>query len=167
VLLLTPPGNSAAGRSRTCIGPFRRRMPRLVRPRQQNGQRGRTCTCAPSVPSRGCCSYTTRWKPQNHPHERPGSWGTRSTQPWPGVPRRDSEDGGPEGACTLNPPADDGALCFELRVQKWWEVLVTLQSSLPALFGDTAFTVRQPDHFPGKVAGVGVAPTEAEFMRLA
>ena len=34
-------------------------------------------------------------------------------------------------------------------------------------FSDTAFTVRQPDHFPGKVAGVGVAPTEVEFMRLA
>jgi hypothetical protein len=34
-------------------------------------------------------------------------------------------------------------------------------------FSDTAFTVRQPDHFPRKVAGVGVAPTEDEFMRLA
>ena len=31
---------------------------------------------------------------------------------------------------------------------------------------DTAVTVRQPDHFPGKVAGVGVAPTEVKFMRL-
>jgi len=34
-------------------------------------------------------------------------------------------------------------------------------------FRDTAFTVRQPDHFPRMVAGVGVAPTEVEFMRLA
>jgi len=34
-------------------------------------------------------------------------------------------------------------------------------------FSDTAFTVRQPDHFPKMVAGVGVAPTEDEFMRLA
>ena len=34
-------------------------------------------------------------------------------------------------------------------------------------FSDTAFTVRQPDHFPKMVAGVGVAPTEVEFMRLA
>jgi len=34
-------------------------------------------------------------------------------------------------------------------------------------FSDTAFTVRQPDHFPGKVAEVGVTPTKVEFMRLA
>jgi hypothetical protein len=167
VLLLTPPGNGAAGRSRTCVGPFRRRMPRLVGHGSGNGQRGRSCTCDPSVPSRGCCCYTTRWKPQRHQRERPGSWGTRRTEPWHSAPRRDSDYGGPEGACTLNPPADNGALCLELRVRKWWEVLVTLQSSLPALFGDTAFTVRQPDHFPKMVAGVGVAPSEVEFMRLA
>jgi hypothetical protein len=60
--------------------PFRRRMPRIVRPRQQrNGQRGRNCTCGPPVPGRTCCCYTTRC-------------------------------GGPEGICTLNPPADNGAL---------------------------------------------------------
>ena len=35
------------------------------------------------------------------------------------------------------------------------------------LFEDTGFTGRQPDHFPKVVAGVGVAPTEAELMRLA
>jgi hypothetical protein len=34
-------------------------------------------------------------------------------------------------------------------------------------FEDTGFTDRQPDHFPKMVAGVGVAPTEAELMRLA
>ena len=44
----------------------------------------------------------------------------------------------------------------------WWEVLVTLQTSLP-----TRFTDLGPDHFPKMVAGVGVAPTEAELMRLA
>jgi hypothetical protein len=32
---------------------------------------------------------------------------------------------------------------------------------------DTGFTDRQPGHFPKVVAGVGVAPTEAELMRLA
>jgi len=37
-----------------------------------------------------------------------------------------------------------------------------------SLFEDTGFTDRQPDHFPYiLVAGVGVAPTEAELMRLA
>ena len=36
-----------------------------------------------------------------------------------------------------------------------------------SLFEDTGFTGRQPDHFPEMVAGVGVAPTEAELMRLA
>ena len=56
---------------------------------------------------------------------------------------------------------------IELRIQKWWEVLVTLQSSLPTFVCDTGFTDRQPDHFPEMVAGVGVAPTEAELMRLA
>ena len=29
----------------------------------ENGQRGRSCTCDPSVPSRVCCYYTTRWVP--------------------------------------------------------------------------------------------------------
>ena len=46
-------------------------------------------------------------------------------------------------------------------------MLVTLQSSLPDLFCDTRFTVGQPDHFPIRmVAGVGVAPTEVELMKL-
>ena len=35
------------------------------------------------------------------------------------------------------------------------------------VFEDTGFTGRQPDHFPKLVAGVGVAHTEAELMRLA
>ena len=35
------------------------------------------------------------------------------------------------------------------------------------LFEDSGFTGRLPDHFPKLVAGVGVAPTEAELMRLA
>ena len=48
----------------------------------------------------------------------------------------------------------------------WWEVLVMLQSSLPTVVCDTGFTDRQPEHLPKLVAGVGVAPTEAELMRL-
>jgi hypothetical protein len=46
-------------------------------------------------------------------------------------------------------------------------VLVMLQSSLPTVDCDTGFTDRQPEHFPKLVAGVGVAPTKAELMRLA
>jgi hypothetical protein len=48
------------------------------------------------------------------------------------------EIGGLEGICTLNPPADNGALCSlsyesemacraEAAGEGWWEVLVTLQ----------------------------------------
>jgi hypothetical protein len=47
-----------------------------------------------------------------------------------------------------------------------------LQSSLPTIIFDTGFTDRQPEHLPDGhvqtlVAGVGVAPTEAELMKLA
>ena len=42
-----------------------------------------------------------------------------------------------------------------------------LQSSLPTFVFDAGFTDRQPEHLPRLVAGVGVAPTEAELMRLA
>ena len=42
-----------------------------------------------------------------------------------------------------------------------------LQSSLPTVIFDTGFTDQQPEHLPELVAGVGVAPTEAELMRLA
>ena len=37
---------------------------------------------------------------------------------------------------------------FELRIRKWWEALVMLQSSLPAFVLDTGFTDRQPEHLP-------------------
>ena len=42
-----------------------------------------------------------------------------------------------------------------------------LQSSLPTVVCDTGFTDRQPEHLPQIGSGVGVAPTEAELMRLA
>ena len=42
-----------------------------------------------------------------------------------------------------------------------------LQSSLPTAIYDTGFTGRQPERLPKLVAGVGVAPTEAELMSLA
>lgn len=137
---LTPPGNGAAGRTPTCIVPFRRRMPRVF----------------------GHGSDLKRSERQDFrlrpPGPRPGALKTEL---------RSDQIGGPEGACTLNPPADNGALCLELRVQKWWAVMVMLQSSASGSFCDAAFTVRQPGHVPEMVAGVGVAPTKTELMRLA
>jgi hypothetical protein len=51
--------------------------------------------------------------------------------------------------CASTLPADNGLLrVFELRIRKWWEVLVMLQSSLPAFVFDTGFTDRQPEHLP-------------------
>src|SRR2546430_979203 len=62
----TPPGNGAAGRSSTCIVPLRRRTPHVFGhgSKFEIGQRGRNCTCGPSVPGRACCCYTTRWSPR-------------------------------------------------------------------------------------------------------
>ena len=80
---LTPPGNGTAGRTSTCIVPLRRRVPYVFGHGSiRNGQRGRNCTCDPSVPGR------VRWL------------------------LRYALIGGPEGNCTLNPPADNGALRF-------------------------------------------------------
>ena len=69
---LTPPGNGTAGRTSTCIVPLRRRVPYVFGHGSiRNGQRGRNCTCGPSVPGRACCCYTTRcWRSRwdLHPH---------------------------------------------------------------------------------------------------
>ena len=77
-------------------------------------------------------------------------------------------DPNPDSESGLSLPADNGLLWLvELRIQKWWEVLVMLQSSLPT------FVLRHRIYRPAAgtppklVAGVGVAPTEAELMRLA
>ena len=43
----------------------------------------------------------------------------------------------------------------EVEGEGWWEVLVTLQSSLPARFDDTRVTAGQPDHFPDVGCGGG------------
>src|ERR1700689_2382426 len=56
----------------------------------------------------------------------------RSPGPKPGALKTELhsvKNGGPEGNRTLNLPADnpDKSGLIELRVQKWWEVLVTLQ----------------------------------------
>ena len=58
-----------------------------------------------------------------------------------GARRRDKIDmieiGALGGTCTHTLPADNGLLFSSATRAKWWEVLVTLQSSLPILFCDT------------------------------
>ncbi len=55
----------------------------------------------------------------------------------------------------------------ELRVRE----MVGSAGNAPAVasdrFNDARFTAGWSEHFPEMVAGVGVAPTEAELMRLA
>ena len=51
------------------------------------------------------------------------------------------------------------ALLIELRIRNGGKCWYCPNSSFPALFNDTGFTVQRLDHFPKVVAGVGVAPT--------
>ena len=81
---LTLPGKGAAGRSSTCIVPLRRRMPEVF----DHGS-------------------IRKWSERQDFHLRPPG-------PKPGALKtelRSEETGGPEGTCTLSPPADNGALC--------------------------------------------------------
>src|SRR5204862_5830579 len=134
--------NGAAGRNRTCIDSFRRRMPRLFRPWQRldwiNGLvdwrmakkamrevvrrefinpfihqvRSEMVSAAGFAPAItrsqaehvGC--YTTRWSCPDRCRQ-----GSRIAghKPWQGPAVRSLKNGGPEGSCTLNPPADNGA----------------------------------------------------------
>ena len=84
-------------------------------------------------------------------------------------------NGAPGGTCTHTLPADNGLLfCSATGAinrnskMKWWEVLVTLQF----VSSDTYFVTLDLQS-SGRitslkmVAGTGVAPVEAEFMRLA
>ena len=97
-----------------------------------------------------------KWSERQDFHLRPPG-------PRPGALKtelRSDETGGSEGTRTLSLPADNGLLWLvELRIRKmacqaealgegWWEVLVMLQSSLPAFVFDTGFTDRQPEHLP-------------------
>ena len=90
------------------------------------------------------------------------------------------EIGAPGETCTHSLPADNGLLfCsatgapkskFEIRNSKI--KLVGSAGNAPVrlfrhIFYDARFTVERPDHFPEMVAGTGVAPVEAELMRLA
>ncbi len=112
----------AAGRTPTRIVPIRSRMPHVF----GHGS-------------------VLKWSERQDFHLRPPG-------PRPGALKtelRSDETGGSEGTRTLSLPADNGLLrVFELRIRKWWEVLVMLQSSLPAFVFDTGFTDRQPEHLP-------------------
>ena len=72
----------------------------------QIGQRGRTCTCGHSVPSRACCSYTTRCCP--------GEWmAPRAWFLWRWRPRSlehilHRRFGGLGGSCTTNSDKAEG-----------------------------------------------------------
>ena len=82
---LTLPGKNCgtAGRILTCISPLRRRMPRMF--------------------GHG----SMKWSEWQDSHLRPPG-------PRPGALKTELhsvKNGGPEGSCTLNPPADNGALC--------------------------------------------------------
>ena len=54
----------------------------------------------------------------------------------------------------------------EAEGEGWWKVLVTLQSSLPACWVTPGLRPGRRDTSPKVVAGVGVAPTKVELMRL-
>src|SRR5881296_3526257 len=80
---LTPSGNGAAGRIPTCIVPFRRRMPHVF----DHGS-------------------NLNWSEWQDFHLRPPG-------PKPGALKTElhsEKNGGREGSCTLNPPADNWAL---------------------------------------------------------
>src|SRR5438445_4005578 len=134
------------------------------------------CPAATGLRAVGPCALTT-----------PGAGEMKDTNPDNGPAVR-LEIGGPEGSCTLIFPADNGALCWlsygsgmacraEARIG--WHARPPLRSgrrlvggagNAPVrrfrhIFCDARFTVEQPEHLPRLVAGVGVAPTEAELMR--
>jgi hypothetical protein len=123
---LTPPGNGLPGRSQ------RRRLAlpagfppacfRLedgclcLRPRQQfeNGQRGRSCTCDHSGPSRACCCYTTRWMPRRSGRRRGlGSGGDGSAAPW--TRRFHRRVAAPAGLAPALGPQTTGCFSVQLR----------------------------------------------------
>jgi hypothetical protein len=73
------------------------------------GQRGRTCTCDLSVPSRGCWLLHYALEIPVHPAtHRDFSGGGRISATL--LAEAAGGIGGPEGICTLNRPADNGAL---------------------------------------------------------
>lgn len=133
-----PLSSGAAGRSCTCIGPFRRRKPGLFRRRQRRrlmvgvDERDRPCVAAARVPStindrpptgNGCPGESRR---------APGTCSVagRDSASLIAVPRRGVAD--PMGFAPTAFPQTTGCSAELSYGSKGWEVLVTLQSSLPA-----------------------------------
>ena len=127
---LTPPGKGTAGRTSTCIVPFRRRMPHVFG-HGSNLKLVSTAGVAPAIPRSqaecvGC--YATRCSPRCFVGKPPGSWflwgwGTVFLEIGSQTRLADPE------LHTQPSRRQRGALLIELRIQKWWEVLVMLQSS--------------------------------------
>ena len=80
------------------------------------------------------------------------------------VPRRGVAD--PMGFAPTAFPQTTGCSPGLSYGSKWWEVLVTLQSSLPACLVTPGLRPGRRDTSLKVVAGVGVAPTKVELMRL-
>jgi hypothetical protein len=108
---LTLLGNGAAGRIRTCIVPLRKRMPRMF----DHGS-------VEMVSAAGLAPAITRSQAE---HVAPTLRAVASANGWRRglgscgdgaqctlVAWLHRRFGGPEGTCTLNPPADNGALCY-------------------------------------------------------
>ena len=127
----------------------------------ENGQRGRSCTCDPSVPSRGCCYYTTRWVPADL---SAGVW-----------------FGGDEAADSLTAPRGRWRTRRDLHPQpsRRQRVAPLIELRVREMVGSAGnapvrhfrFSFATPDLQSGNriaslVAGAGVAPAEVEFMRL-
>ena len=114
---LTPPGNGAAGRIPTCIVPFRRRMPRVFGHGSEKWSARQDLHLRSPGPKPGVLLlHHALRRPRLRRATEPGL-GQAGHQPWKQARREDAENGGPEGTCTLNPPADNGALCLKLRVR--------------------------------------------------
>ena len=146
---IIPLSSGAAGRSCTCIGPFRRRMPGLFRRRQQLRMVS-AAGLAPAVPWSQArdVAPTPRTEAPRWNQEGTGDlfcsragFSLLDRCPPPG-------SGGPDGICTHSLPADNGLLpWFELRVQ-----MVGSAGNAPVVasgsLGDTRVTAGQPGHFP-------------------
>ena len=154
MLLLTPPGNGAAGRSRTCIGPFRRRMPRLVRPRQRKGSArqewasqalqiglprwdlrfaNRSAPAIPRAQAEDVAATRRAGSPSNAHTSVRGLGGHGAPNLGTVLRGKSRKVADPKGLAPSTLPQTTGRSTLSYGSGTWWEVLVTLQPSLPAL----------------------------------
>jgi hypothetical protein len=156
----------AAGRTPTRIVPIRSRMPHVFG--HGSSLNGRQADLSAEPSERSKLDEPRLVGTAGFPPAASWSQGARRTAPSAlKTELRSDKLGGSEGTCTLSLPADNGLLrVFELRIRKWWEVLVMLQSSLPAfcfrhrLYRPAAGTP------PKSGSGGGNHTHLKEFMRL-